>query len=565
MDFYSARYLTGSYVMAALAAVYLSACDGRPVAPRISNSTAEAAARAGTDLNLYTYVGSVSQIGTQWNDNARNETGWEVHRSTDRASGTFTLRGTMAADVTSYVDTALAQLTEYCYEVRSFRVTGGRKSYDAFSNVSCTTTPSLPAPPTGVHVVAGPSYADMSWTNSVSQTDSTRLERSAHIGGPWQRIATFTPSYLPNATSYLEYGLPLEQPVCYRLIAFNRWGASDPSNTPCTAPIAPPSDLVAVSKDGHSVTLTWKDNSAYEDGYVVSRGPDGYTWTVIADLPSNTSSYSDASIALDIRYAYRVQAKKDGTVTAQAGPAWIAVASGPPLAPADVTAYPGGSTAAWFGWYSPSITASSFRVERSTDGQRTWQFAGTNTQPYILDQQRTPEQEVCYRVYAINSYGASSPSPVDCTMPPLAPTNVAVTPQADGAQLVSWTDNSNVEDGYIVFVYYDPGCSGDNCYYFCYPDGCYWVRCEGDGCYRPPIEERSYAVAANATSQRIDGSEIFGAVYAARDGGYSDAGTLAAGSVIAAAGLSATSMRAPSATRRLPPMRKAPKGRVIRP
>src|SRR5205823_11457556 len=95
------------------------------------------------------------------------------------------------------------------------------------------------------------------------------------------------------------------------------------------------------------------------------------------------------------------------------------------------------------------------------------------TQPYILDQQRTPEQEVCYRVYAINSYGASSPSPVDCTMPPLAPTNVAVTPQADGAQLVSWTDNSNVEDGYIVFVYYDPGCSGDNCYYFCYPDGCY--------------------------------------------------------------------------------------------
>ena len=318
MDFYSARYFTGSYVMAVLAAVYLSACDERAVAPRISNSTTEAAARASTDLNLYTYVGSVSQIGMQWTDNARNETGWEVHRSANGASGTFTLRGTTAADVTSYLDTALAQLTEYCYEVRSFRVTGGRKSYDTFSNVSCSTTPSLPAPPTGVRVVPGPSYADASWTNSVSQTDSTRLERAAQASGPWQRVATFTLYYLPNATSYREYGLPLEQPVCYRLIAFNRWGASPPSNTPCTVPIAPPSDLVVVTNDGHTVQLTWKDNSAYEDGYVVSRGPDGYTWTVIADLPSNTSGYSDASIALDTRYAYRVQAKKDGTVTGSA-------------------------------------------------------------------------------------------------------------------------------------------------------------------------------------------------------------------------------------------------------
>src|SRR5438874_10274630 len=257
------------HFLAAFAAVHLAACDERVVAPRTPNTTAEAAARSSAAQNLYTYVVSVSQISMQWNDNARNETGWEVHRSTNGASGTFALRGTVAADVTSYVDTALAQLTEYCYEVRSFRVTGGRKSYDSFSNVSCTTTPSLPAPPTGVRVVPGPSSADVSWTNSVSQTDSTRLERAAEISGPSQRVATFTLSYLPNATSYREYGLPLEQPVCYRLIALNQWGASPPSNTPCTVPIAPPSDLVAVSDDGHTVHLTWKDNSAYEDGYVV--------------------------------------------------------------------------------------------------------------------------------------------------------------------------------------------------------------------------------------------------------------------------------------------------------
>ena len=551
-----------SPLIIASVAVQLAACDERLAAPRVPNRSAEADARVPSGLNLSTYVASLSQIGMQWNDNASNEIGWEVHRSTTGASGTFTLRGTTPADVTSYLDTALTQVTEYCYEVRSFRVTGNRKSYEAFSNASCTTTPALTAPPTNVRVVPGSGYANVSWTNSASQTDSTRLERAAQVGGPWQRVVTFTSSYLPNATSYVDYGLLLEQPVCYRLIAFNQWGVSNPSNTPCTVRIAPPSDLVAASKDGHSVTLTWKDNSAYEDGYVVSRSSDGYTWAVIADLAPNATRYDDASIALDTRYAYHVEAKKDGTVTAAAGPAWIAVPSGPPPTPTDVNAYPGGSTIAIFGWSLP-VTATSFRVERSTDGQA-WQTAGTSTQSYFIDQQRTPDQQVCYRVYAANAFGESPPSQIDCTKPPLAPTNVSIMPQEDGSQLVSWTDNSNVEDSYEVRVSYNQ-CSVVVCYFYCYPDGCYEVICDADGCHPPVIQEKSYALPANATRQVIAGFETLEAVYAVHDGGYSDAGTLAAGSMAGAGALSAHSPRAPSAARRSPPVRKIPQRRVIRP
>lgn len=540
------RYVAASYLAVALAGVDLAGCDGQAVAPRTPNSTIEAVTRVSAGVNLSTYVVSLSQVGLQWNDNAVNEAGWEVHRSTNGASGTYALQGTMTGKVTSYLDTALAQLTEYCYEVRSFRLTGSTKAYDAFSNASCTTTPSL-APPTNVRVAPGLGSADVSWTNSVSQTDSTRLERSAQVGGPWQRVVTFTASNLPNATTYRESGLPLEQPVCYRLIAVNRWGVSNPSNAPCTVPIAPPSDLVAVSRDARSVTLTWKDNSAYEDGYVVSRGTDGYSWSAIADLPPNATSYIDATLALDARYAYHVQAKKDGAVTIAAGPVWIAIASGPPLPPIDVNVSPASSTATGAAWHSPSVTATSFRVERSTDGQATWQAAGTNTYPSFSEGGRVPEQEVCYRVYASNSLGESPASQVGCTRPPLGPTNVTIVVQNDGSQLVSWTDNSSVEDSYIVQVSYDP-CSAGGCQYDCYPDGCYAVNCNTpEGCARAQIEYGSYLAAANATSQLIASFEVLEAVYAVRDGGYSDAGTFAGALTAAGASLSAT--RAPSAKR----------------
>lgn len=557
MHLYSAQFLMAGTVC-------LSACDGRAVAPRMPNATAAEAARVAASVNLYTYVASVGQIGLQWNDNASNETGWEVHRSTTGASGTFTLRATTAADVSSYLDTALTQVTQYCYEVRSFRVAGNRKSYDAFSSVSCTTTPPLTAPPTNVRVTPGTGYAEVSWTNSVSQTDSTRLERAAQAGGPWQRVVTFTSASLPNATSYIESYLPLEQPVCYRLIAFNQWGASNPSNVACTVPVAAPSDLVATAIPGKSVTLTWKDNSAYEDGYRVSRSTDGNNWTAIADLPPNTTSYNDASIALDTRYAFLVRGKKDGGFTAVAGPVWIAVPGGPPTSPTNFAASPHGSTAIAVQW-EPPITATSFRVERSTDGQASWLVAGTGDFRSFIDYQRVPEQQVCYRVYASNLYGESTPSPARCTIPPLPPSNVSVTPQADGSQLVTWTDNSHVEDGYVVLVSYTPQCPFDYCAPFCDSATCYWRPCDADGCYPMPNGERTYVLSANATSQIIDGSETFALVYATRDGGYSDTAGLAAGSMVGAASMSRSLTRTPSGMRGLPAMRKAPQRPVKRP
>jgi hypothetical protein len=62
---------------------------------------------------------SSSTIHLAWTDNATNETGYEVERSTTGSGGPFSLRATIAANSNSYDDGGLSSSTEYCYRVRA--------------------------------------------------------------------------------------------------------------------------------------------------------------------------------------------------------------------------------------------------------------------------------------------------------------------------------------------------------------------------------------------------------------------------------------------------------------
>ena len=117
--------------------------------------------------------------------------------------------------------------------------------------------------------------------------------------------------------------------------------------------------------------------------------------------------------------------------------------------------YPASSSIITVYWTDNSGVAETFRVERSFDGGTSWMAFGPTVpgQTYLYDEGRTPEQQVCYRVYAANSRGESGPSNTACTAPPLGPTNLlATTVDYQGINLM-WTDNSAVEDGYWVLRY----------------------------------------------------------------------------------------------------------------
>jgi hypothetical protein len=73
--------------------------------------------------NLTAVSASTTQINLSWDDNATDETGYEVWRSLDQIS--WTLVTTTAAEATSYNNTGLTANTVYYYRIRPVNAIGG--------------------------------------------------------------------------------------------------------------------------------------------------------------------------------------------------------------------------------------------------------------------------------------------------------------------------------------------------------------------------------------------------------------------------------------------------------
>ncbi len=76
-----------------------------------------------------------------------------------------------------------------------------------------------------------------------------------------------------------------------------------------TPPAAPTNlTLTPVGGTSMSITLNWTDNATDETGYKVERSTNGTTFTEIASLGANVTTYSDVTVAADVVYYYRVYA-----------------------------------------------------------------------------------------------------------------------------------------------------------------------------------------------------------------------------------------------------------------
>jgi hypothetical protein len=491
----SLRFLISSLTM------LLVGCHADVLTPSREPS-ASLAARAGAAA-FTTTSNSDERVNLTWPDNASNEAGWEVHRSTTGAAGSFALLASLVANTNGYDDTGLAARTQYCYKVRSFKKQGAKTTYAAFTNVSCTTTLGPPAAPTGFSAVPRNSRTvDVVWTDNANDEQGFRIERAATPAGPWGTVATVAANVVSSSDQ--NEGLT-EQQLCYRIVAFGMYGQGA-SNVDCTVPPRGPS-TVSASSNAQSIDVTWLDASANEDGYEVQRAKTTAAWQIVANLPANATSFHDAAIVAGEEYQYRVGAKRDGGFSDFGTSNAVAAATRLPEAPALQAALPAGSTRADVSWSNRSTVARELRVERSTDGQLTW-LTVASVQPgqsQLYDADRTPDQEVCYRVIASNALGSSPSSNVDCTIPPARPTNLTVTRSEDGGTLITWTDNSNFEHGYEFWTTPCPN--------------------PAVGCLNP----RQWTFPPNATGTFIylDPDEYFDGLYAIYEGKYSDPATWA--------------------------------------
>jgi hypothetical protein len=77
---------------------------------------------------------SSSRINLAWTDNATNEAGFKIERSTDGV--TFKQIATLPSNTTSYPNTSLAAGTTYYYRVRAYE----GPNYSAYSNTASAKT-----------------------------------------------------------------------------------------------------------------------------------------------------------------------------------------------------------------------------------------------------------------------------------------------------------------------------------------------------------------------------------------------------------------------------------------
>jgi len=227
--------------------------------------------------------------------------------------------------------------------------------------------------------------------------------------------------------------------------------------------VADPTGLSANAVSATQVSLGWTDNAANETNYLVQRSSDGgATWTNLATLGANATSYSDTAVNASSTYVYRVQAYNasvssnySNTATATTPAVPVAI----PATPINVATTANSSTQITVVW-SDVANETGYRVQRSGDGVN-WTTVGTvgaNVTSFA-NTGLTASTVYSYRVIAFNTSGDSAPSTVVqaqtqaapvTTGAPAAPTNLRITGGSSTSLTLAWNDNSSNESGFSV-------------------------------------------------------------------------------------------------------------------
>jgi titin len=222
-----------------------------------------------------------------------------------------------------------------------------------------------------------------------------------------------------------------------------------------------PSDLSAESNPSAvSITLSWTDNSSFEEGFLLERSPAGAnTWTQIASLGANVTSFvNKASITCGTAYDYRVRAYQGSYYSDYSSIASATTLICAPLDPTDFTATAASQSRINLVWTDTSDDAqyqeSGFTIERQVG-------AGAYSALVTLAGETTNYSNAglsCgtsygYRIQAFNAGGVSnwvtaSASTNACSTPAV-PADFTVQAISQYEVLTTWTDGDDETAYYI--------------------------------------------------------------------------------------------------------------------
>ncbi len=418
---------------------------------------------------------SPTSVTLTWMESSPDEAGFIAEYRAARSGAAWTAWGTeAAANATTITVSGLTSGTGYEFRVLAKSNAGPNTPSDPVSIDPL----GGPTAPTSVMATAlGSNGASVSWRDNSS--DETGFAVEWRLGADlWTTGATVGPNGTSAAIGHLFGSRSYE----FRVTARNAVGASSSAPATLTLPPPAPTELSASPASRTSVTLTWTDNSADENNFVIeylaasslavalatstdtegaptSGGPEGMTagQTAATWITFGTTAAADAEtiavtgLASDTPYAFRVSA--DHGTNGMSSPSnlvWLG-SLGLPLAATGVTVQASGSTTVSVTWMDNSSDETGFAVQyRQPLGAWTTALtAGENARSATVSGLASSTAYE-FRVNAMNENGSQPSAAVSLTMPPAAPTNLIAAPVSGTEVLLIWTDASTDETGFIV-------------------------------------------------------------------------------------------------------------------
>jgi hypothetical protein len=261
---------------------------------------------------------SESRIEVSWKTFSTNESGFEVHRSTNGLNGAFVLRASTPAHVTTYSDGGLQRATEYCYKVRAFRKAGTKLTYSSFSRAACATTP--PPPGGDLRVTSATTGIDLDPDGYTVRVDAGPPTTISQNDAVIVVGLTAGPHAVELGDVASNCAIGGTNPRSFEVVSASTVVVVFEVTCELTTPPAAPSSLEAY---GHilGVSLFWHDDATNEDGFKIERCQAGESgcaeadFVEIAQIPTadarNQQSfvrYDDNGLETGLTYVYRVRA-----------------------------------------------------------------------------------------------------------------------------------------------------------------------------------------------------------------------------------------------------------------
>ncbi len=232
-----------------------------------------------------------ADLAISWTDQA-GETGYRIERSID--GSVFTTAGTVGMDVTSYTDTNLRGTMRYFYRVLALNGSGASVPSTVVSQLN------RPSAVRNLEVTSlDQNRIVLDWIETSGET-GYRIERSSDginyttIGTVGANIPSYTNTGLASGTSYF-----------YRVTPASPLGDGPSTDITGATRLQQVTGLTFTQRTSNQITLGWTDIPT-EANYRIQRSTDGTTFTTLATIPLNSTSYIDSTVQPLTEYYYRV-------------------------------------------------------------------------------------------------------------------------------------------------------------------------------------------------------------------------------------------------------------------